>query len=100
MRVFLAMRRYLFTGLQRHLSSDRQMVFLVGPRQVGKTTLAENFLEEIRQGFNYFNWDNPAQRKILLQDIFSGRRSFSAEREPVIVFDEIHKYPRWKNALK
>ena len=91
--------RYLSAPLQKHLDSNRQMVFLVGPRQVGKTTLAKSFLKEVKPGWNYFNWDDPAQRKILLQDIFPGRFSFSAEGQS-IVFDEIHKYPRWKNALK
>src|SRR3989338_86419 len=92
--------RTLSAPLQKHLTSNRQMAFLVGPRQVGKTTLAQSFLKEIKPGWNYFNWDDPAQRKILLRDVFTGRFSFSAEAQPIVVFDEIHKYPRWKNALK
>lgn len=92
--------RYLSEPLKKHLSANRQMAFIVGPRQVGKTTLAESFLKEVKPGWNYFNWDDPRQRKILLQDVFTGRFSFSAQAQPIVVFDEIHKYPRWKNSLK
>lgn len=92
--------RYLSEPLKRHLTQNRQMVFLVGPRQVGKTTLAQSFLKTVEVGKNYFNWDDPKQRKILLQEVFKGRLPFSPQENPVIVFDEIHKYPRWKNSLK
>jgi len=37
-----------------------KMVFLSGPRQIGKTTFVENRLAELNQGHLYFNWDDPA----------------------------------------
>lgn len=76
------------------------MVFLVGPRQVGKTTLARSLISNPKDGLNYFNWDVAAHRKILSTQIFSGKLDMSGEEKNVVVFDEIHKYGRWKNALK
>lgn len=76
------------------------MVFLTGPRQVGKTTLAKAFLPTVIPGVNYFNWDLAEHRKILQKEIFPGKVRLEGEERQRIVFDEIHKFPRWKNTLK
>lgn len=93
-------KRYIFEALQKHLATFRQMAFLVGPRQVGKTTLAQSFLDPVLPQVNYFNWDAPAHRRILTTKILSGQERLGRPEQGKIVFDEIHKYPRWKNALK
>ncbi len=82
------MKRYLEAQTRSDLR--RKMVFVGGPRQVGKTTLARNLLGRSRSGM--LNWDVPAQRdKILRHDLPSTR---------LWVFDEIHKYRKWRNYLK
>jgi len=93
-------KRYLEPVIQNHLAKYRQMAFLMGPRQVGKTTLALSLLSSPQESVNYFNWDNPLHRKILLTQIFNGKMSLKNSDQSVLVFDEIHKYPRWKNTLK
>jgi len=68
------------------------MVFIGGPRQVGKTTLAE----QVGSNFSktqYLNWDNRDDQKVII-----GSR-FKSEIE-LVVFDEIHKYQNWKNYIK
>ena len=65
------------------------MVFVAGPRQVGKTTLARS-LPEAQAG--YLNWDVPDHRERIL------RRELPAG--PLWIFDEIHKYRTWRNYLK
>ncbi len=68
-----------------------KMVFVSGPRQVGKTTLARQVLA--RTGGTYLNHDNSVDR----------RRILNAEWPPeggVVVLDELHKYSRWKRFLK
>ncbi|NUQ05282.1 MAG: AAA family ATPase, partial [Anaerolineae bacterium] len=65
------------------------MVFIAGPRQIGKTTLALSFLKK-KEG--YLNWDIPAHRDQIL------RRQYPLT--PLIVFDEIHKFRSWRNYLK
>jgi uncharacterized protein len=73
---------------------ERKMVFLSGPRQVGKTTLARGVLAAVGGPDPvYLNWDRPEHRKAI--------RELSWSRgAPVAVLDEVHKYPRWKNLLK
>lgn len=90
--------RYLFQLLNAQLREHRQMIFLSGPRQVGKTTLSKQLLGEVREGENYFNWDVASHRRMLLSQIFSGKTDISSTSR--LCFDEIHKYKRWKNALK
>ncbi|CAM6054058.1 unnamed protein product [Sphagnum tenellum] len=65
------------------------MVFVGGPRQVGKTTLARKFL---KSDTGYLNWDSPDHREMILK-----RELPSA---PLWIFDEIHKYRLWRNYLK
>lgn len=81
------LERYLASQVSRDLR--RKMVFVGGPRQVGKTTLARRLLEG-RGG--YLNWDVPEHRELIL------RRELPAA--PLWVFDEIHKYRSWRNYLK
>jgi predicted AAA+ superfamily ATPase len=79
--------RYLLDPVARDL--ERKMVLLAGPRQVGKTTLAKN-LPGGHAG--YLNWDVPEDReRILAREL---------PTSPLWVFDEFHKYRRWRNYLK
>jgi predicted AAA+ superfamily ATPase len=68
------------------------MVFVGGPRQVGKTTLSK-MLGASFKAPEYFNWDNRAHRQALLKN----RWSPDAD---LLVFDELHKYNRWKGWIK
>lgn len=79
--------RYLAPQIQHDL--PRKMVFVGGPRQVGKTTLAKSFLND---DVGYMNWDVAEQREMIL------RRQFASTS--LWVFDEIHKYRLWRNYLK
>jgi len=76
------------------------MVFLSGPRQVGKTTLTK----EIASAFSnsvYFNWDFVKHKQMLIKNpAFFEHLNRKDESAPLVIFDEIHKYKRWKNYLK
>ena len=82
--------------LEREILSElkEKMVFVSGPRQVGKTTLAAALGALSYAGkTQYLNWDNGGDKK----DILASR--FEPEKE-LLIFDEIHKYKNWKNYLK
>lgn len=80
----------------------RHMVFIAGPRQVGKTVLAQKWLLKNHCSSLYFNWDDPKTRKAYLDDssFFESPARLSGRDEPWIVFDEIHKRYKWKDLLK
>jgi predicted AAA+ superfamily ATPase len=67
------------------------MVFLSGPRQCGKTTLAQGIGQEATT--SYFNWDVAEHRRLLR----AGRIEESAK---LWIFDELHKFRQWRNWLK
>ena len=83
------MKRYLddIVGLDL----KKKMVFLTGPRQVGKTTLSRALIEQL--GGQYLNYDI-AQDRLMID-----KQQWSA-RAPLLVLDEIHKMAQWKAWLK
>lgn len=86
--------------IRDHFSRNRQMLFLSGPRQVGKTTSS---LISSSPEF-YLNWDNEAHRSVILAGPTAVARHFGlsdlAVSNPLVIFDEIHKYRHWKRFLK
>ena len=90
------MARLIPRNLSQNIRQDlaEKMVFLSGPRQVGKSTLAQSLIPDYRDGHPaYLNWDDGESR----QKILKRRWPFD---EKIIIFDEIHKYARWKNLVK
>ncbi len=72
---------------------QKRMVFVGGPRQVGKTTLCLSFLKEPHSKSKaYLNWDNLKSKKII--------KSGELPDESIILFDEIHKFKNWRSLLK
>lgn len=82
--------RYLESHIAEDL--DQRMVFVGGPRQVGKTTLARLVGEDFKTT-TYLNWDNRSHRRALLDGHWPPETD-------LLIFDEIHKYPRWKGLVK
>ena len=83
--------RYLAKPIEEDLA--RKMVFVGGPRQVGKTTLATTLLGDGIRHPGYLNWDDARVRPRLLRgELPAGQQ--------LIVLDEIHKFPGWRNLVK
>ncbi len=82
--------------------TGRHMIFLAGPRQVGKTMLAMNWLKKKGCASLYFNWDDISTRQAYLADsrFFESPARSLGIQDPWIVFDEIHKRNRWRDILK
>ncbi|MBI4125053.1 MAG: ATP-binding protein [Deltaproteobacteria bacterium] len=70
------------------------MVFVGGPRQVGKTTLAFHLLKNGNERHpDYFNWDFREDRL----RIRNGELPFG---DPLLILDEVHKFKDWRNLIK
>jgi hypothetical protein len=89
-----------YCKIWQELYEDKSMVFLVGPRQVGKTTLTSIISRSFVNSL-YFNWDIPQDKARLIENpTFFQEIKRRDPSTPLIIFDEIHKYKDWKNYLK
>src|SRR5690606_27036218 len=81
------MKRSITPFVEKDL--DKKVVFITGPRQVGKTTLAKSLMPD----YDYLNYDR-AEHRLLLKEAAWDRK------KPLIIFDELHKLKQWKRWLK
>lgn len=72
-----------------------KMVFIGGPRQTGKTSLAKYFLMKNKQDLTkwYMNWDALEDRELIMAETFPSGKG-------LLVLDEIHKYSDWRRMVK
>ena len=84
--------------LASHFEENRQMAFLSGPRQVGKTEVARTLANV------FLNFDNIDDRRVILKGpaALAERADLERPRQrtPVLALDEIHKFQKWKAFLK
>ena len=72
----------------------KKMVFIGGPRQIGKTTIATGLLKKFLPGDSrYLNWDNELDRKTIVRGDWD-------KQQALMIFDEIHKKKGWQNLIK
>ena len=92
--------RKLYLEVWDELAQEKSMVFMVGPRQAGKTTLAQIISKSFTNNL-YFNWDIPGHRtKLFANPNFFEDVIRKDATKSLIIFDEIHKFKDWKNYLK
>jgi predicted AAA+ superfamily ATPase len=87
-------RRYLENPILEDLKN--KMVFISGPRQSGKTTLAKRvakLAESDESKIFYLTWDSYEDRREIIQERFPAGSG-------VIILDEIHKFTRWRQVVK
>lgn len=71
---------------------NKKIVFLVGPRQVGKTWLSKKISQNYEKSV-YLNYDNLEDRMMIEKEQW-------LENTELLIFDELHKMKGWKNYLK
>jgi len=83
---------YMKRGIEDKIKADleQKMVFLSGPRQVGKTTLSKSLYPANSE---YFNMDN-AEHRLLVQ-----KQAWRRDCD-LVIFDELHKVRKWKRWIK
>lgn len=81
------MKRYYLKFLEEYL--DRKIALITGPRQCGKTTVSKM----IEPNYQYLNFDDEDARGVIAE------RSWDRKKK-LIIFDELHKKPKWKAWLK
>jgi len=84
-------KRYLTDYAVQDLAE--KMVFIGGPRQIGKTTLSIDLIAKKFKQHEYLNWDNRQDRKRITSSDWSGTAD-------LLILDEIHKYKKWKTLIK
>ncbi|MBI4863563.1 MAG: AAA family ATPase [Candidatus Riflebacteria bacterium] len=91
--------RDLRTVVAADLARYDKMIFIAGPRQSGKTTLARTLMAEASAS-RYWNHDLPEDRVLLARNAWFFREIDRARgTKPLVVLDELHKLPRWKSYL-
>ncbi len=97
------MKRLYEAIIHEHLEKYDLMVFICGPRQVGKTTLAQA-LAGVKNKYLYLNWDNLDDRRRILEGptklVEEDLLSNVSKGKPFLILDEIHKYEEWSSFVK
>lgn len=94
------LNRSLYLEIWKELAKSKSMVFMTGPRQAGKTTLAR-IVSNAYANSIYTNWDIPEHRmRIIENPVFFQEIERKDATKPLVIFDEIHKFRDWKNYLK
>lgn len=96
------MKRVYHSVITSHLKHDEQMVFLAGPRQVGKTTISKTCMP--KELTKYLNWDVKEHRTHILKGAVHVAEHLGLqvvkEEKPLVIFDELHKFNKWRDFIK
>jgi uncharacterized protein len=95
-------QRYLYEALTELALERGKMAFLSGPRQVGKTTMAQSYKRDYDQ-FIYKNWDEASVKKNWSRDpdlLITDFDLSKINQKKLLILDEIHKAKGWKSKLK
>ena len=86
--------------LRQHLTHERQIALVTGPRQVGKTTSTR----ASAGGHRYFSWDRQSDRLLVSRGADAVAEALElttlGHGPRTVVFDEIHRYRKWRAFLK
>ena len=98
-------KRTEFQTIKSRLKERRKFIQVVmGPRQVGKSTVVKQVLGEIDTPYQYFSADNvPATNTGWVSNCWAAVRSLMTAKdytETILVIDEIQKIQNWSEVVK
>lgn len=99
------LKRVQYQTVMRRLDEPRKFIQVVmGPRQVGKTTLVKQVLADINKPYLFFSADNvPATQSSWVSDCWNTARSQMRQQhlsDFILVIDEIQKIRNWSEVIK
>ena len=98
-------KRAVFQTIKRRLEEPRKFIQVVmGPRQVGKSTVVKQVIQELNTPFQLFSADNvPASNTAWVSNCWAAVRSLKESKgleTIILVFDEIQKINNWSEVVK
>lgn len=96
-------RQNLYDELEKRLNGDANLIqVIIGPRQVGKTTIALQILENWSGSKLYETADQPGTPTLgWLDEVWQKARTLPEQEDPtILVIDEVQKIPQWSNLTK
>lgn len=98
-------RRVQFDILQERINEPRRFIqVLSGPRQVGKSTLVKQVLQETKIPYLLISADNvDSKNTSWISEVWAtarARMQLSRAAEFLLVIDEVHKIDNWSEAVK
>ncbi len=96
-------KRPIFSTLLKRVQEPRRFIqVLLGPRQVGKTTLAIQVTESLDKPFHFISADLATLQSLawLEQQWEIARQKITSENGCILIIDEIQKIPHWSDLIK
>lgn len=96
-------RRTIFPELLKRLQEPRKFIqALLGPRQVGKTTLALQVAKSIKKPTHYISADLATLENLswLRQQWEVARKKCKSTQGALLIIDEVQKIPDWSDVIK
>jgi predicted AAA+ superfamily ATPase len=97
-------QRHYLQALTKRMNEPRKFIqVLMGPRQIGKTTLVTQLTEKIKTGYHFTSADAVASGSVWLEQQWETARlkmEQSKAKEFLLVIDEIQKIDNWSQTIK
>ncbi len=95
-------KRHLFYVLLQRLEEPRKFIqVLLGPRQVGKTTIALEVSKELNKPTHYISADLATLQGLSwLYQQWDVARQMAKDGEALLIIDEVQKIPNWSDSVK
>lgn len=98
-------KRTEFLTIKSRLEESRKFIQVVmGPRQVGKSTVVKQVLQELNIPYQFFSADNvPMTNNAWISNCWAAVRSLQAHKgheDIILVIDEIQKIVNWSEVVK
>lgn len=96
-------KRPIFSTILSRLQGHQKLIqMLLGPRQVGKTTLILQAAEECGKPYHYISADTATLQSLswIQQQWEIGRLKVDSKKGALLIIDEVQKIPHWSDLIK